>query len=202
MNNIINTNSPSYWDDRYTNKTDEWSLNNPNPVFVQLLEDEKFIPKNNLLILGSALGHDSKFAAQKGLKVTGVDFSEYAIAKSRELCQGMDNLPNFLCMDLFQLKDSKLEFSVIYEYTTICSFSPNRLEEFLLNVDTVLVKGGLFITVLFPLNEVSINPPYQVDLQTFNDSAKKYWKLKYYQKSVNSVKPRKNNEVLLIYSKV
>ncbi len=201
MNNNYFVDSPSYWDNRYLEKTDYWSLNSPNPVFVQLLDDEKFIHKNNLLVLGSGLGHDAKAAAQKGFNVTGIDFSDRAIFYSRELCRDVIKPPKFIRMNIFELKSSRLTFDCIYEYITICSFPPDHLIGFLSNADAVLEKGGLFVTVLFPLKEVGANPPYRIDIQKFNDCAHKFWKLKYYQKNVKSVKPRKNNEVLLIYSK-
>lgn len=201
MNNNNTIDTSAYWNDRYIEKSDHWSLNNPNPVFVQFLEKHKITDGNKLLVLGSALGHDAMSAAQLGYDVTGIDFSIHAIEKSRRLCAGLKNPPEFILMDLFELVKTEMKFNLIYEYVTMCSFNPNRIENFLINVDSVLEKGGIFVSVLFPLKEVGKTPPYQIDLLKFNKQAGKHWKLQYYQKNVNSVKPRKHNEILIIYKK-
>jgi cyclopropane fatty-acyl-phospholipid synthase-like methyltransferase len=167
------------------------------------LQNQKFIPGNKLLVLGSALGHDAKFAAEKGFEVIGIDFSQIAIERSRKFVEGMENSPKFIRQDLFNLRRDffNFKFDLIYEYTTICSFNEIRINEFLEKIDSVLDEGGVFVSVLFPLIYYGQNPPFPINLIKFHEQAKKYWHLKYFQKNIPSVKPRKNNEVLLVYIK-
>ena len=85
MNKKTLLDQPEYWNQRYRNNNDTWSLNSANPVFVQLISGKKFPLKEEMLILGCGKGHDAYSAAKLGFKVTGIDFSETAIKEARNL---------------------------------------------------------------------------------------------------------------------
>ncbi len=198
----INLSDPSYWDNRYTEKKDTWSLNKPNPVLVQALEEKLLQPPAKLLVAGSGKGEDAIFLAKCGFEVTAVDFS-------REAVDYLKNLPvlsklnfNAVLGDLFELEKTFPEsFDIIYEYVTICAVEPDRVEELVRNFAAALKPGGIFISVLFPVDGREGGPPFAVDLQNFYSLAQKYLKLEYYCKEINSLRPRKGNEVLLIFRK-
>ena len=199
---MSNENNPEYWDDIYIEKTDRWNLNSPNPVFVQLLGGYKFLPDSSMLIIGSGKGFDAVYAAGKGFKVSSIDFSDFAVKYSKKLA-GKNNVDiEHITEDLFNLKNNcNKKYDIIYEYVTICSLKPNRRKELLENLDHVLNNRGIFVTVLFPMDGRKGGPPYNVDLIEFYNMAREYWNLEYFTKDINSVKPRKWKEVLLIFRK-
>lgn len=190
-----------YWDNRYKNNSDSWSLNSPNPVFVQLLAGKKFPLKKELLVLGCGKGHDAFAAAELGFNVNAVDFSKTVISDAENLFPQQSNRPKFFRTDIFELEDSGKIYDVIYEYTVFCSIRPERIEDMLDIISSSLENGGYFITILFPLKELNYAPPNAIDLFSFIESSKKYFSLVYFQKNIDSIKPRKGNEVLLIFKK-
>ena len=103
--------------------------------------------------------------------------------------------------DFFDMNDLSGMFDWVFEYVTICSVLPERIEELIRNIHTVLKPGGYFVTVLFPIIELSYSPPFRIDLQEFYKLSKKYFNLYYFQSDINSIRPRKGNEVLLIFRK-
>jgi cyclopropane fatty-acyl-phospholipid synthase-like methyltransferase len=201
MNNIKFYESSDYWEKRYSNNSDTWTLNKVNPVFVRIIEEKKFGTINDLLIIGCGKGYEACFAAQSNIRVTAVDFSIKALTSAEEDCKLKNGNPKFINMNLFELKKWGEKFDSVYEYTTFCSLNPDKIEELLWNIESVLKTNGIFITVLFPLREVKYKPPIPIDLKNFVQQAKKMFNLIYMQKNINSIKPRQGNELLLIFRK-
>lgn len=202
----MNTNSeilkPEYWDNRYEKKSDNWTLNSTNPTFVHLIEKNLCPFDRKLMILGAGKSHDAIFAAQNKFDVTVHDFSSKALNATKELAKEHQVNLKYWEKDIFDLReDSTEKFDVIYEYVTLCSVPIEKRAEFLENVNSVLNVKGYFVTVLFPVTREYDGPPFQIDIAEFHDLASKFWKLVYYQKNIPSIKPRKGNEVLMIYKK-
>jgi len=199
---MIEVNSPVFWDKQYKNGNDRWNLNNAVPVFVQLLEEEKFITPSKLLILGSGKGYEAIFAAKKGYEVSAIDFSSEAINFSKNLAKDNNVKINFLQEDFFDLASLHPgEFDYIFEYVSICAVQPEKRKELLENIHAALKPGGRFISLLFPLNERRGGPPFSINLPEFYTMAKSIFKPSYFSRVIPSIKPRKNNEVLLIFTK-
>jgi len=200
MNNPIFT--PEYWNDRYNKKNDIWSLNNCNPVLVQVLEEKLISPPGKILIAGCGKGDDAIFLAKKGFSVTAVDFSDEAVKSTELLAQKELETLTLKKIDLFDLnKEYNEEFDFIYEYVTICAVDQERVEELIMNFASALKPGGLFVTVLFPIDGRAGGPPFAIDTERFYTAASNHLKLEYLSKNINSIKPRKGNEILITFRK-
>lgn len=197
-----NLSDPQYWDDRYNEKNDIWSLNKPNPVLVQAFEEKMILPPAGILVAGAGKGEDPVFLAKNGFSVTAIDFSSKAVEylKARAGEEGVELNP--VQGDLFNLEKEYPEaFDIIYEYVTICAVEPSRVEELVKNFAAALKPGGIFMSVLFPIDGREGGPPFAIDLLHFYSVAQKYLKLEFYSREINSLRPRKGNEVLLIFRK-
>ncbi len=192
---------PEYWNRRYSENNDSWTLNSANPVFVQLLSSKKISLGNKMLVLGCGTGCDAFAAAELGYEVTGIDFSSEALSIAVENSKLSDNPPKYLNMDFFELKNTGYIFDTVYEYVSFCSVVPCRLEELISNIHSVTAENGLLISVLFPINNLNYAPPNSIDYIEFVNTAAKYFRLIYFQRNINSIKPRKGKEVLLIFKK-
>jgi methyl halide transferase len=200
MNNPIFT--PDYWNDRYNKKNDIWTLNNCNPVLVQVLEEKLISAPGKILVAGSGMGDDAVFLAKRGLSVTAADFSEEAVKSTQLLAEKEAVSLSLRKMDLFDLnKECKEEFDFLYEYVTICAVDKERIEELIMNFAAALKPGGLFVTVLFPVDGRAGGPPFAIDLERFYYAASKHLKLEYLCKNIDSIKPRKGNEILITFRK-
>jgi methyl halide transferase len=198
---VTSVDDPSFWDKRYVENNANWDLKTPTPVFVSLIQQGKFIFPSDILLPGCGKGHDAVFAAEKGFKVTAVDFSEEALQFARKLAQEKGTDVNFLNEDIFQLQmDAKFDF--IFDYTTYCAINPSRRKEYAYRMNSLLKPGGRFIALLFPVDGRPGGPPYNVDpLETYKIFSQNF-KLEYYSRIIESIKPRKGKEVLHIYKKV
>lgn len=194
--------SPEYWDDRYNNRSDIWSLNTPNPVLVQALEQKNIISPARILVAGCGKGEDAIYLAKSGFEVTAIDFSAEAVSAALMNSRKENAVLEIIRGDLFNLKNEFAGvFDYIYEYVTLCAIDQARIEELIENISSALKPGGHFITVPFPIDGRAGGPPFALDFVMLYKIISKYLKLEFYAKNINSVKPRKGKEVLMIFKK-
>lgn len=201
--NSVSVNSQAFWNEKYLNREDNWELNHPTQVFVDLINSPLGLDKGKLLVLGCGSGHDAILFAENGFEVTANDFSSQAISRARKNAEIKKIKIEFVQKNLFDLGELFPEkFDFVLEYTTYCAIDPSRRIEYRDVVHKVLKKMGLFIALFFPLeNKAGHNPPFSVDvIETYRVFQEKF-KLKYFEKPKSSVKPRLNNEVLIIWEK-
>lgn len=195
-------NLSKFWDDLYITKNDNWTLNNPSPVFVHLIEKTNLIEKGRILILGCGKGYDALFAAQNNFDVVGVDFSEEALGYANLLAVNENLKLKFIHQDFFELDENyKNHFDYIFEYVTFCAVNPDRLNELIKKCYEYLNENGRLITQLFPVDKREGGPPFSIDKNMFYEESKKYFHLEYYSRNINSINPRKGKEILLILKK-
>lgn len=193
---------PEYWDERYHKNEANWDLKSANPVFVEILKSKSFIDPGKLLIPGCGKGFDAIEAAKSGFEVTALDFSSEAIKFGKNLAEKEKLNINFLTEDFFNLSgEYENYFDSIYEYTTYCAINPKRRGEFAEKIASLLKPGGKLLTILFPVEELADGPPYGIDpIETYKIFSN-YLKLSFFTKNINSIKPRKNREVIQLYIK-
>ncbi len=191
-----------FWDNLYKNNESGWDLKSANPVFVEILKGNKILNKGKLLIPGCGKGYDALAAAESGYEVTAVDFSSEAINFAKTLAGKVSANINFIQEDIFNLgAEFENYFDSIYEYTTYCAINPERHDDFAKKISSLLKKGGVFLTILFPVEKREGGPPFGVDPLECISVFSKYLKLSYFTKDVNSIKPRKGREVIQLYTK-
>lgn len=203
MSEIFNTvNNSNYWDDKYNTENDGWTLNSPNPVFYQLLNEKKYVIPGKILVLGSGKGFDALAAAKAGFNVTAVDFSEAANVSSKKLFEENGVAVELLTEDIFNLPEKfSNAFDYVYDYTTYCAISPLRRKEFLSEISKLLKPEGKLIAHLFPVEKKDGGPPFGIDLLEFYNFASEFFNLVISTKQIPSIKPRAGREVLQIYRK-
>ncbi len=199
----LSVNYSEFWDEKYRDQLDNWELNHPTQVFTDLLQTQLLEKKGSILVLGCGSGHDAVFFAENDFEVYANDFSSEAILRAEKNAQMKNVKIEFLSQDLFTLnKIFKQRFDYVLEYTTFCAIDPARRVEYRDLVYEVMKRGGIFIALFFPLiNKAEHKPPFAVDaLETYNLFHEKF-RLKYFEKPKSSVKPRLNNELLMIWEK-
>lgn len=194
--------SPNYWNDKYINNNTGWDIKSSNPVFVDLLTENKFIKPCNLLITGSGKGYDAIAAAKKNYEVTAVDFSVRATEIAKKMAEENSVKVNFLQKDIFNLSgEYKNCFDAVYEYVTFCAIDPKRRKEYADVISEVIKPGGKLIALLFPIDGRPGGPPFNIDILEFYKLFSKYFQMEFSTFNINSIKSRKGKEVLQIYKK-
>ncbi len=194
--------SPSFWDEKYLNNEANWDLRLPTPVWKELVLQENLIKPCKLLVVGSGKGYDAIFAAKAGYETTALDFSPSAISISKNLAKNENVEVAFLQNNIFELEEYyKENFDAIFDYVTFCAINPNRRQEYIKKISALLKLDGKFIILLFPVDGRNGGPPFNIDLKEFYKEVFKFFKLEFFSKNINSIKPRKGKEVLLIFRK-
>lgn len=200
--NLTELNKPEYWDNKYLSGETGWDMRTPNPVLTDALKMEQFIKPGKILIIGAGKGYDAVETARLGFETWALDFSEEALNIARETA-GQNNVNvNFIQQDFFNIADEYVNnFDIVYEYVTYCAIEPGRRKEFPAAMSRLLNPKGIFITDLFPIDRREGGPPFSIDVNEFYKDMSEYFILEFSSKNINSIKPRKNKEILQIYRK-
>lgn len=193
-------NSPSYWDARYKSNEANWDTGSANPVFIQLLQKKELIVPCKLLVVGCGKGFDAIAAAKEGYDVTALDFSSEAIKSARTHAHENKVNINFIQEDFFTLDNT--QYDAVFEYTTYCAIDPSRRKEFALKIASITKPGGVFVSIVFPVDNRQGGPPFKIGIVEFYSNFKKYFKLIFSSTAIDSIKPRKGKEILQVYRKL
>ena len=195
-------NSPHYWDNLYKEGHIPWDLGGPSPVFQRLAKRQIFKP-GKMLVLGAGRGHDARLFARYGFEVTAVDFS----AKAVELLGQLDD-PSFpleiLHADFFSLpmKWDNL-FDYILDYTSFVAVLPARRADYADMVARLLMSGGRYIILAFPIGTRPGGPPYVVQPEDIIELyTSRGFKLQRRESPFDSAPDRKGYEQLLVLEKL
>jgi SAM-dependent methyltransferase len=114
------------------------------PIEVLELGD---VTAKSLLHLQCHLGVDTLSWARRGARVTGVDFSDQAIATARALSQELDIAADFVCSDIYSLPANLSgEFDIVFTSYGVLCWLPD-LVRWGQVVAHFLKKGGTFYIV-------------------------------------------------------
>ncbi|MCD6062181.1 MAG: methyltransferase type 11 [Flavipsychrobacter sp.] len=107
------------------------------------------IKGKSILHLQCHFGQDTLSMARMGAKVTGVDLSDKAIEKAKELAQQMALDAEFICCDLYELpKYLDKQFDIVFTTYGTIGWLPD-LDKWAGIVSRYLKPGGQFIFVEF-----------------------------------------------------
>ncbi len=196
----MNPDKVEFWEESYINGKTAWDMKSATPAYEDLLSHNLLRDKKSMLVLGCGYGYDAIAAAKSGYDVTANDISETAIRFASELAFKENVDINFLLEDFFLLKDD-LSFDIVYDYVTYCSFDPQRRKEYANKVASLLKQNGLFVFILFPIENRIGGPPFAVDLNEAEKLFGEQLELILSTNEINSIKPRKGRELLQIYRK-
>ena len=134
-------NNFEFWDKKYVTQDTGWDLNGPTPVFEKI---SNAISKGKVCILGCGRGYDAVMFAEKGFKVTAVDFSSEAINSLNKLKNKKQENLTVLQEDIFNLKEDFYEyFDYVIEQTCFCAIHPTRRLDYVHLVKSILKKLSL-----------------------------------------------------------
>jgi ubiquinone/menaquinone biosynthesis C-methylase UbiE len=120
--------------------------NSLNEIELNLLEN---VHGKEILHLQCHFGQDTLSLARMGAKTTGVDFSEEAITKAKELNSKLKLTSEFVCCDVYSLgKHLDKKFDIVFTSYGTIGWLPD-LDKWAGIVSRFLKPGGKFVFVEF-----------------------------------------------------
>ena len=147
------------WQKHYDENDLAWDLGGVAEPFVRLLE-ERSLPEGRLIIPGCGQGHEVLFFAERGWRVTGVDFASGAVGLLRQALVDRKLEASILHQDFFQLDDSHNgQYDVLLEQTFFCAISPDQRASYVDTVSRILKSGATLAGVFYETGEEG-GPPF------------------------------------------
>ncbi len=155
------------WDKRYRDQDIPWDKGAPAPILERLLNGSspdgfpKLAQKTEVLVPGCGLGHDVRFIAAAGYRVTGCDISTTAIEAARCLDREAGVESVYIVENIFDPISPQVKlYDVIWEHTCYCAIEPARRNEYVQAVYDCLKPGGVLLGVFFVAPQSKLGPPH------------------------------------------
>lgn len=176
-------------------------MGTPTPLFRRILREGHFSP-GRMLVPGAGRGHDAREFARHGFQVVAVDFAQDAAQAMRELMTP-ESAHEILEQDFFQLPpELDGTFDYVLEYTCYCAIDPRRRTEYADKVAHFLRRSGIYLALVFPVDEHEGGPPFAVNTEELiTRMEQRGLKVLRREFPTDSVKPRHGREELLVMQK-
>jgi len=126
-----------------------WDREAPPPALVELVEKARVTPCKTI-DLGCGTGNHALYLAGRGFDVTGVDFAPSAIEKAEEKARPAGIRVRFLSADVLgDLSEVTETFEFAYDWQLLHHVYPEHRQQYVRNVDRLLVPGGRHLSVCF-----------------------------------------------------
>jgi len=194
-------NTAEFWEACYESEMDGWDIGGPTPVFERLATE---VPKGRICVIGCGRGYDAVTFAKAGFEVTAIDFAQTAVLASRENARKQEVEMTVLREDFFDLPDELHDqFDYVLEYTCFCAISPERRFEYDRVIWQLLKPEGKLLALFFPLdkNVDEGGPPWGVNISELHALFGLHWNLESEEMPKESIEPRADREIMMIWKK-
>lgn len=187
----------SYWTERYHHQQTGWDLGQVSPPlgnYIDQLKDKDLA----ILIPGSGNSYEAAYLYHQGFKkVYILDISEVPLrAFKRKYPQFPDN--QVLHDDFFSIQG---RYDLILEQTFFSALSPDLRPQYVEKVLRMLRPGGKLVGVLFDDPLFTDHPPFGGSREDYLGFFAPHFKIRKFERSYNSVKPRQGREFFMILEK-
>lgn len=182
-----------YWDLRWKNNLIGWDLGCASPPITAYMRE--YSNRNAaILIAGCGNAYEAVYLLEnKFTNITLIDIAPNAIEQLNEKFKG-NPFVQIICADFFKHQG---QYDLLIEQTFFCAIVPNRRQEYVEKVSSLLKPGGRLIGVLFDEILNRIGPPFGGDLQAYQSLFSAYFDIKRMQKCFNSIGPREGKEIFI-----
>ncbi|KAB2013835.1 hypothetical protein ERO13_D09G165000v2 [Gossypium hirsutum] len=117
LQQIVKTDASAGWEESWKQGVTPWDLGCPTPVILHLHHSGS-LPMGRVLVPGCGTGYDVVAMACPGRYVVGLDISEEAIKKAKQMSSSLPNADDFTFIkaDFFSWRPTDL-FDLIFDYT-------------------------------------------------------------------------------------
>jgi len=186
-----------YWDEQYKKGHTGWDVGyicTPVKDYVDQLNDKSI----KILIPGAGNSYEAEYLFNSGF--TNVFILEFADEPIHNFLKRLPNFPksHIIKQDFFEYTG---QFDLIIEHTFFSSLQPIIRVEYVDKVYDLLKKDGKLVGILFGIEFGNPTPPFGGSEKTYRKLFSSKFNIKRIATPYNSIKPRENNELFIIFEK-
>jgi cyclopropane fatty-acyl-phospholipid synthase-like methyltransferase len=162
-----------------------WDIGKPQRVFIEIAD----LITGSVLDVGCGTGENALFLAERGHRVTGIDFLEKPIAEAKTKAQARGLQATFLVMDALHLDDIVEVFDSVIDCGLFHVFSDEDRQRYVQGLASVVKPGGSLIVLCFSDKEPPGDGPRRVSQQELKDVFIAGWQIESIQEARFEVRP-------------
>ncbi len=188
------------WQKHYDDNDLAWDLGEVSPPFVRLWED-KVLKAGTLIIPGCGQGHEVVYFAERGFRVTGIDFSSGAVDLLARSLKNKNLNADVLHRDFFELDEThNRAYDALLEQTFFCAIHPDQREAYVETVSRILKPGGTLAGLFYETGEEG-GPPFNTTGEDIRSYFGKEFDIERLEKCAFSIERRRDKEWLAVMRK-
>ncbi len=186
-----------YWTNRYQANETGWDLGDISTPLKEYID--QLTNKNiSILIPGAGNAHEAEYLFLRGFKnVTVIDISPEPLKNiKKRIPEFPEN--NLILGDFFEHQQ---QYDLIIEQTFFCALNPSLRKNYAEKMNHLLKEKGKLAGILFnePLN--SDHPPFGGNKEEYISYFESYFNFKTFDVCYNSIEPRKDRELFILFEK-
>jgi len=186
-----------YWKSQYNTNSIGWdtgAITTPLKEYIDQLENKAI----KILIPGAGNSYEAEYLHNKGFK--NVYVLDMVKKPLKNLLKRAPSFPkkHLLKGDFFKLNQT---FDLVLEQTFYCALLPKDRDKYVYKMNEILNKNGKIAGLLFQFPLTEKGPPYGGSKQEYLDRFSTLFTIKVLETAYNSIKPRKENELFIIFEK-
>ena len=187
----------TYWEERYQKGEDKWNvgeISTPIKEYIDQITDKKI----KILIPGAGNGYEFEYLIKNGFKNSFV--VDYATTPLENIKKRIPNLnkSQVINSDFFELEG---QYDLIIEQTFFCALNPELREDYVRKMKSILNPKGKIAGLLFEFPLTSEGPPFGGSKEEYTGLFQKDFNIVTMEMAHNSIAPRKNKELFVIFEK-
>ncbi|GGD91301.1 SAM-dependent methyltransferase [Planktosalinus lacus] len=186
-----------FWEERYQAQKTGWDIgavSEPLKVYIDSLKDTSA----TILIPGAGNSYEAEYLHNKGFE--NVDVIDIA---KQPLVNFQNRVPDFPKENLIQTDffEFSKTYDLILEQTFFCALDPVLRQEYANKMSTLLNKNGKLAGVLFDFPLTKDGPPFGGSKSEYITYFQNLFNIKTMERCYNSILPRKDTELFIIFEK-
>jgi thiopurine S-methyltransferase len=187
----------NYWEKRWEKNETGWdagAVTTPLKTYFDQLTNKEI----KILIPGCGNAYEAEYLFQQGFKNTYIiDIAPQALDS---FAKRVPQFPkeNLICDDFFNHQN---QYDLIVEQTFFCALDPKLREAYINKMQQLLKPKGKLVGVLFNIPLNTEHPPFGGNKAEYEKLFGPYFYFKHFDICYNSIKPRENNELFILFEK-
>lgn len=162
-----------------------WDIGKPQRMFVEAADRIN----GSILDVGCGTGENALFFANRGHKVTGIDYLEQPVANAKDKAQQRNLQATFLVGDALHLDEIPDIFDSVIDCGLFHVFSDGERQRYVTGLASVVKTGGALFLLCFSDQEPPGDGPRRVSEQEIHAAFNDGWKVESIQAARFEVRP-------------